>query len=320
MTNDARSLTSVAEKLRSSTFGPARSRRARKRRPRVRRSRKSEPPARTSCGCWTPGSPIPFEAYIYPPEVQTAMRGIDESLHGGWQAAMQSFTDSLERVAEGTEARERFDPLASAFIDATERVARAANDNVSRIFDARRNLARSFLALFALLSAVGILSAFAYSLTTLLGMRRDFTRLISFGRRISEGDFSASPGISRNDEIGELAAQLRNMSSLESSVVGPPFAGGQARQGMRPACGRNCGCRCVGEQPDADHGRNQRRVRGDRELGAQSGAKRVRGPRGGAGGRPRRGEVPGKDHARHGGDPCPGGADRAHRGSRVADR
>jgi len=164
-------------------------------------------------------SPSPFDAYIYPPEEQTAARGIEESLRGAWQSAMLSFTDSLARLAEGSEARERFEPLAASLIDATERVTRAANENVSRIYDARRNIARSFLALFALLSAVGILSAFAYSLTTLLGMRRDLTRLISFGRRIAEGDFSASPGITRNDEIGELAAQLQNMSSLESSAV-----------------------------------------------------------------------------------------------------
>jgi methyl-accepting chemotaxis protein I, serine sensor receptor len=165
-------------------------------------------------------SPSPFDPYIYPPEEQTAARGIDESLRGGWQAAMLSFTDSLARLSEGSsEARERFNPLAAAFIDATERVARAASDNVSRILDARRNIARSFLALFALLSAAGILSAFAYFLTTLLGVRRDITRLISFGRRVAEGDFSTAPGITRNDEIGELAARLQNMSSLETSLV-----------------------------------------------------------------------------------------------------
>src|SRR5208337_3029972 len=50
-------------------------------------------------------APSPIDAYIYPPEVQTATRGINESLHGGWQAAMLSFTDSLARLAEGTETR-----------------------------------------------------------------------------------------------------------------------------------------------------------------------------------------------------------------------
>jgi methyl-accepting chemotaxis protein len=164
-------------------------------------------------------SPSPFDPYIYPPEEQTAARGIDESLRGSWQAAMLSFTDSLARLSEGSEAREHFNPLAAAFIDATERVARAASDNVSRILDARRTIARSFLALFGLLSAAGILSAFAYFLTTLLGVRRDITRLISFGRRVAEGDFSTAPGITRNDEIGELAARLQNMSSLETSLV-----------------------------------------------------------------------------------------------------
>ncbi|MGD0725496.1 MAG: methyl-accepting chemotaxis protein [Spirochaetia bacterium] len=219
VTNDARSLTSVAEKLqvidlRARALSPAAD-------PASLRTAVEEIRAASSDMLRLLDSrvPSPVETYIYPPEVQTAMRGIDESLHGGWQAAMSGFTDSLARLAEGAEAQERFASLSPAFIDATERVTRAASDNVSRIYDARRNIARSFLALFALLSGAGILSAFAYSLITLLGMRRDFTRLISFGRRISEGDFSAQPGIERNDEIGELAAQLRNMSSLESSVV-----------------------------------------------------------------------------------------------------
>jgi len=219
VTNDASSLTSMAENLRlidlraralSPSTDPASARAA------LQQIRSASSDVLRLLDS---RSPSPLDPYIYPPEVQTAARGIDESLRGGWQSAMESFTDSLARLAEGTEARERFDPLASAFIDATERVTRAASDNVSRIYDARRTIARSFLELFALLSAVGILSAFVYSLTTLLGMRRDLTRLISFGRRVTGGDFSTSPGITRNDEIGELAAQLQNMSSLEGSVV-----------------------------------------------------------------------------------------------------
>ena len=218
-TNDARSLIAVTEKLRLIDL-------------RARALSPSTDPASVRAGLaeirsagsdmmrlLDSRSPSPVDPYIYPPEVQTASRGIDESLRGSWQASMLSFTDSLARLAEGAETRERFEPLSAAFIDATERVTRAAGDNAARIYEARRNIARSFLALFAVLSAVGVLSAFAYSLATLLGMRRDFTRLITFGRRIAEGDFSASLGITRNDEIGELAAQLQNMSSLESSVV-----------------------------------------------------------------------------------------------------
>jgi methyl-accepting chemotaxis protein len=50
-------------------------------------------------------------------------------------------------------------------------------------------------------------------------MRRDFSRLITYSRSISRGDFSSQPDIQRNDEIGELAAQLRTMTSLESLVT-----------------------------------------------------------------------------------------------------
>ncbi len=219
VTNDARSLASVAEKLqiielRARALSPSPD-------PISVRTALEEVRAANQelLRLLDARPPSPVDMYIYPPEVLTATRGIDESLHGGWQAELVRFTDSLARLAEGTEAPARLDSLSPAFIDVTERAARAVRDNVARIYDARRNIARSFLALFALLSAVGILSAFAYSLATLLRLRKDFTRLITFGRRISEGDFSARPGIERNDEIGELAAQLRNMSSLESSVV-----------------------------------------------------------------------------------------------------
>jgi methyl-accepting chemotaxis protein len=153
----------------------------------------------------------PIEAFIYPPELLTAMSGLSETLHGGWQANLLGFIDALPRAP--------FESLSPGFIDATEQVTGTARDIVSRIYDARQNIARSFLVLFALLSGAGILSAFAYSLWTLLAMRKDITRLVSFSRRISEGDFSSPPGIERRDEIGELTTQLRKMSSLESSVA-----------------------------------------------------------------------------------------------------
>jgi methyl-accepting chemotaxis protein len=234
VTNDARSLTAVAEKLRiidlraralSAGTDPASVRAA------IEEIRSANTDMMRLLDSL---SPSPVDAYIYPRGVQTALRGIDESLRGGWQATMLRFTDSLAQRAESTEALEGFDPLSTAFIDATERVNRAASNNVSKIYDARRNIARSFLALFALLSGLGILSVFAYSLATLRGVRKDFTRLISFGHRIAEGDFSAQPDIERNDEIGELAALLRNMSSLESTVVALRSLG----EGLTRECSR----------------------------------------------------------------------------------
>jgi methyl-accepting chemotaxis protein len=120
------------------------------------------------------------------------------------------------RMFDGAAQRARFDTLLPGFIASTESITAGVADVVSRIYDAQRSVARSFLALFALFSAVGMISALAYSLWTVLAMRRDFSRLIAFSRRISEGDFSSLPDIQRADEIGELAAQLFKMNSLES--------------------------------------------------------------------------------------------------------
>lgn len=219
VTNDARSLTTVAEKLQVITL-------------RARELSQSPDPASLRVpledirsansdmlGLLETLRPSRVEAFIYPPDVQTAMSGIDETLHGRWQGRLHGFDDAFARLAVGAEPRARFDSLSPAFIDATERVTGIVSGTVSRINDARQNIARSFLALLALCGGVGIVSVFAYSLTALLGMRREISRLVSFGRRISEGDYSSPPGIERNDEFGELSSQLRKMSTLESSVV-----------------------------------------------------------------------------------------------------
>jgi len=159
-----------------------------------------------------------IDALIYPPDVMSAVTTIQDTLRGGWQGELGRFLDAAARRLDGEEPRARFDLLFPGFIAGTEGIAGRIGDTVGHIYDARRSVARSFLALFALFSGAGTVSAFVYSLVTLIAMRRDFMQLISFSRRISMGDFSSQPGVERNDEIGELAATLRKMNSLESLV------------------------------------------------------------------------------------------------------
>jgi len=160
------------------------------------------------------GSPV--GAMLYPSDVKTAIGVLQGSLQAGWQADLTRFIAASERMLDGTAQRARFDTLLPGFIAGTESITAGIADAESRIYDARRSIARSFLALFALFSAAGTISALAYSLWTVLAMRRDFSRLIAFSRRISEGDFTSLPDIERTDEIGEMAAQLSKMNSLES--------------------------------------------------------------------------------------------------------
>jgi methyl-accepting chemotaxis protein len=160
----------------------------------------------------------PIDVLIYPPEVKADITSIQDMLRLGWQGELQRFLGSAAQRLDGEEPRARFDLLFPGFISGTEAVTSRIGDTIGHIYDARRSVARSFLALFALFSGAGTVSAFVYSLVTLIAMRRDFGRLISFSRRISEGDFSSQPGVERNDEIGELASALRKMNSLESLV------------------------------------------------------------------------------------------------------
>jgi methyl-accepting chemotaxis protein len=105
-----------------------------------------------------------------------------------------------------------------AFLSATEKLAGDIFETIGPIYSAREAMARSFLWLFALLLSLGTLSALGYSLWTLLSLRRDINSLIALSSRMSEGDFASMPDIERDDEIGEIAKQLRKMSSLEGVI------------------------------------------------------------------------------------------------------
>jgi methyl-accepting chemotaxis protein len=158
------------------------------------------------------------DVLIYPPEVQSEITAIQETLRLGWQGELERFLGAANQRLDGEEPRSRFDQLSPGFVNGTELINDRISRTIAHIYEARRSVARSFLALFALFTGAGTVSAFVYSLVTLIAMRRDFGRLIAFSRRISEGDFSSQPGIDRNDEIGELADALRKMNSLESMV------------------------------------------------------------------------------------------------------
>ena len=157
-------------------------------------------------------------ASIYPGEMKSAMAELSATLRGRWQGTLLRLADAAGQLFDGQAERERFEALLPAFIADTEQISKKVDQGLASMSDARRRVARSFLALFALFSGVGTISALAYSLWTILAMRRDFSRLITYSRSISRGDFSSQPDIHRNDEIGELATQLRTMTSLESLV------------------------------------------------------------------------------------------------------
>jgi methyl-accepting chemotaxis protein len=157
-------------------------------------------------------------AMIYPPGMKSAMGELTTTLRGRWQGTFVRLVDAAGQLFDGQGERGRFEAFLPVFIADTGQLTKKIDQGLASVSDARRGVARSFLALFALFSGVGTISALAYSLWTILAMRRDFSRLIAYSRSISRGDFSSQPDIHRNDEIGELATQLRTMTSLESLV------------------------------------------------------------------------------------------------------
>ncbi|MGO9310559.1 MAG: methyl-accepting chemotaxis protein [Spirochaetia bacterium] len=158
-------------------------------------------------------------ALIYPPEVRENLTVALAVLGASWQVELQHVLDAGDHAFDSAEARDRLVALVPAFIESGANTAAQLAASVNQVYDARRNLTSSVLALFALFLGVGTLSALAYSLWTLFVLRRDVRALVAFSRKVSEGEVSGLPEVKRSDEIGELAAQLRQMISLQTLVA-----------------------------------------------------------------------------------------------------
>ncbi|MGA2639752.1 MAG: methyl-accepting chemotaxis protein [Spirochaetia bacterium] len=158
-------------------------------------------------------------ALIYPPGLRETLTNTLATLGSSWQIELQRLLDAGNGAFTDAVGRERFVALVPDFIANGENAAAQLSTAVDGIYEARRSLTRSVLALFALFLGIGTLSALAYSLWTLFMLRHDVRNLIAFSRRVSEGDISSLPEVKRSDEIGELAAQLRRMISLQTLVA-----------------------------------------------------------------------------------------------------
>jgi len=157
-------------------------------------------------------------AWIYPPSLRETLSVALAALGLSWQVELQHLLDAGGRAFESPYMRDRFVAMVPAFVFDGENAVTQLSSAVDGIYEARRSLTGSVLALFSLFLGVGTLSALTYSLWTLFVLRRDVRSLITLSRRISEGDLSSLPEVKRSDEIGELAAQVRRLSSLQTLV------------------------------------------------------------------------------------------------------
>jgi methyl-accepting chemotaxis protein len=158
------------------------------------------------------------QALIYPRELRESLTDVLAVVGSSWQIELQNLLDAGDHAFDGSDARDRFVALASAFIDRGDNAARQLSLSVDGVFDSRRNLTSSVFALSALLLGIGTLFTLAYSLWALFVLRRDVRNLITFSRRVAEGEIPSLPEVKRSDEIGELAVELRRTASLQTLV------------------------------------------------------------------------------------------------------
>jgi methyl-accepting chemotaxis protein len=164
-------------------------------------------------------TPRSWDAVIYPSSVRDDLVTLPAAVRASWQKDLTAFTDVAGASFSGSGGRERLMSRTPAFLTSTENLANQLNAAAALIDETRTGLSRFFRAVFGLFFIGGTLSALAYTVWTLVSVRRDFNALIAYSRRISEGDFSLMPDIERGDEIGEIASQLKKMSSLETMVT-----------------------------------------------------------------------------------------------------
>jgi methyl-accepting chemotaxis protein len=158
-------------------------------------------------------------ALIYSPALRDSLTVSLAVLGSSWQVDLQHLLDATTNAFGSTDSHGRFVAMIPAFVASGENAGTQLAAAVDGIYEARRSLTSSVLALFGLLLGVGTVSALAYSLWTLFVLRHDVRTLLTYSRRVSEGELPGFPEVRRSDEIGELAGQLRRMSSLQSLVA-----------------------------------------------------------------------------------------------------
>jgi methyl-accepting chemotaxis protein len=172
-------------------------------------------------------SASPIGALISTPAAQSDVEDARGFLRSDWRAALRAFESAVRgrtAVAAGPDGGHESGQAqaARAYSALAEQTTLALAD----LRQAREGIAagrltstRVVLLLFAVFTLFGAASALGYSLYTLLGMRRDLARLVAFGRLIAEGRPSARCGVSRGDEIGELAGQIEALGAMAGRIA-----------------------------------------------------------------------------------------------------
>lgn len=148
---------------------------------------------------------------LYPAALKEAARNLQDVMSPGWSQTLQGAVNAV------TGAGAAGSPGAlGSFGLATERVL-SDFTRIMRLFDqANAGMGRTLTVLFASFAVLGAISLFGFTFWALLSIRRDLRKLIVFSGGLSQGDSTPPPEVTADGEVGELAAQLRKLSSLEA--------------------------------------------------------------------------------------------------------
>jgi methyl-accepting chemotaxis protein len=160
-----------------------------------------------------------WESLVYPGPALDELRLMPSTLGRSWQGDLARLVQAAERAFTGAGGHAALEGVVPSFVTSTENLANRVSALAETMAEAREKAAEFFLAVFGLFLVGGTLSALAYTLWTILSLRRDLGAILAASRRMSEGDFTGMPEMDRDDEIGELAAQLAKMRSMESVVT-----------------------------------------------------------------------------------------------------
>ena len=178
-------------------------------------------------------SASPIGALISTPSARSDLEDARAFLRSDWRAALRAFESAVREMedraavaagpAGGRESGQdsgqdsgqaRAARAYSALAERTALALAGLRQARAGIASGRSTSTRVVLLLFAVFTLFGVASAVSYSLYTLLGMRRDLARLVASGRLIAEGRPAARSGVSRGDEIGELAGQIEALGAM----------------------------------------------------------------------------------------------------------
>ena len=165
---------------------------------------------------------------LYSPELKDAARRLGTFVESQWFAALQpavSVSGDQGGAAAGHagpaagSAAEGPSANLTTFSLITERVL-SDFANIGRQFEeTTAGTRRTISILFAACAILGALSLFGFVFWALFSLRRDLNRLIGFSRSLGEGDTSPLLEVEEGGEIGELAAEMRKLGSLEANAL-----------------------------------------------------------------------------------------------------